>query len=431
MLGGCIKNNAVFIWQWNYCLNRGNTMAEEEIHQQFTEEQLSDLQFDDMASLIPGGGALAIGAKKGASLAEPYVKKAVEEVIEHAPAVINKASELAQEARHVVGEYIAKDVDGLKVLDHVAQNASSGLSVMTQKAKNMLSDVPVLGDVVNPNLETRIAIQQHALSKELFSSDNLARAQKYGNLSDVDVAMNAIKDSAEKLTKDIVENPQLAQQLNKNLTNEQIKSGIVNNVDTKKLTHGSSVMGNYTPDVPPPSVKDFFPLSARDALHLATLPQAPSPIRAARYEQLVDAQYLVHAEKMKMASVPYASLTYGGGSWAAMKYALSGSDVSANDGLSKVFLKATQAGTDASIKEMVKSHEELEGAALYYQSAKNGLKSDDGQLSDNNKAALVKVADNVVDKIKSDGPQYFDKLPQSLMREEIAPVVTMQHNLEK
>lgn len=405
-------------------------MAEDKGHQQFTKEQLKELQFDDIANVIPGGGALVIGAKKGVTLAKPYVEEAVEEILENAPAVINKASGLVKEARHVMGEYIAKDADGLKVLDDVAQNTPSGLSRITQKVKNMVSDVPVLGDVVNPDLKTRIAIQQHELAKDLLTSDNLARARKYGNASDVDVAMKAVKDSAEKLTKDVVENPQLAQQLNKNLTNEQIKSGIVNNVDSKRLTHGSSVMGNYTPDVPPPSAKDFLPMSPRDAVHLAIFPQSPSPIRAARYEQLVNAEYLVHAEKMKMASVPYASLTYGGGSYAAMRYVLSDDDPITNADLSKAFLKAVQSGKDESLKDVVKSHKELEGAAFYYQSAKSGLMAD-GKLSAEDKVALQNVANNVAEKIRIEGPQVFDIPPQRLTVTETVPNSVVQHDVPK
>lgn len=345
------------------------------------------------------------------------------------------AANVADKVRRVEGHLVDEGAigKGLAVSNEVEPSKTGLAKIKEQvagikdKAMDMVKHVPVVGDIVNPDFETRVAVQRHNLRPSL---DDSLRARHLGNPGDIENAQKAISESAEDLIKKAKENPELAQQWNEQLTGKQIRDGIVKNTENSNLlTHGASSAGNYTPDVPPPSIKDFLPMSARDAAHLVFLPQNPSPERIARYTELLGAEYASHATKVQMAGVPYAWASLGGGAAVAANYVASsvGGEEKNNAELSKAFQDAVAKNNDKAMQQLGHDNPELKGAALYYQSAKNGLKVD-GKLSTDESAALTKVADNVADKIKSEGPQYFDKPPQSLMREEAAPAATMQHD---
>ena len=383
----------------------------------------------------------AAGSVKGTELAAEMAVGAIIEGVDPskklkvADDVLDAVTD-ADKVRRVEGHLVDEDVigKGLAVFNEVEPSKTGLAKIKEQaagikdKAMDMVKHVPVVGDLVNPDFETRVAIQRHKLKPGL---DDTLRARHLGKPGDIEQAQNAIGQSAKELIEKAKENPELAQQLNKQLTNEQIRNGIIKNTENGNLlTHGASSAGNYTPDVPPPSIKDFLPMSARDAAHLVFLPQNPSPERIARYTELLGAEYASHATKVQMAGVPYAWASFGGGAAVAANYVASsvGGEEKNNAELSKAFQAAVAKNNDKAMQQLGHDNPELKGAALYYQSAKNGLKGVDGKLNADESAALTKVADNVADKIKSEGPQYFDKPPQSLMREEAVPTAAIQHD---
>ena len=294
--------------------------------------------------------------------------------------VADDVLDAAGQVRHVEGHLVDEVATGKGlVVPNEIEPSKTGLAKLKEqavgiknRAADMVKDVPVLGDVVNPDFETRVAIEQYKLRP---TTDDISRAKHLGQASDIDHAQNAIKQSAEDLVKKAKENPELAKQMNGQLTNEQIRNGIVKNTENGNLlTHGASSAGSYTPEVPPPSVKDFLPMSARDAAHLVFLPQNASPERAARYAELLKAEYSAHATKVQMAGVPYAWASVIGTSIGAVNYALSG-DEKSNTQLSKTFQEAVMKNSDKAMQQLGHDNPELKGAALYYQAAKNGLKS--------------------------------------------------------
>lgn len=89
-----------------------------------------------------------------------------------------------------------------------------------------------------------------------------------------------------------------------------------------------------------------------------------------------------------------------------------------NKVLSDEFRAATADGSDKAINALAQGHKGLDGAVLYYQSAKNGLVDSHGQLSEAAGKALADIADRMAKQIETEGPQVFDKPPQNLMQQE-------------
>ncbi len=333
---------------------------------------------------------------------------------------VDKIADETAVVKKVTGEHIPAGsqelVNTAGHSDLAVSQEKTGLARFTDKAKEMVGKVPVLGDVVNPDFETRVAIETHKLRP---TTDEILRAKQFGSPGDIDQAQAAIKESAEKLKQLAKDNPELANEANRHLTNQQIRDGIVNSVDKNRLTHGGSSSGDYTPDVPPPTHKDFLPMSANDAAHLVFTPQNASEERMARVKQLMDAEYATHASKVQMAGVPYAWGAVVTTSVGAVKLATHDwrSDEEKNTALADSFVKAASremanpAGT--SMKDLVRDYGELKNAAGHYQEIESQhSKQANGQLNDQDKTAMQLVANNIAKQIREKGPESFGEVSQ-------------------
>lgn len=89
-----------------------------------------------------------------------------------------------------------------------------------------------------------------------------------------------------------------------------------------------------------------------------------------------------------------------------------------NKVLSDEFRAATADDSGKAINALAQGGKGLEGAALYYQSAKNGLVDSHGQLSETASKALDDIANKMAKQIETEGPQVFNKIPQNLMQQE-------------
>lgn len=152
-------------------------MDKDKIHEQFTEEQLGELAFDDISSLVPGAGALAIGVEKGAKLARPIAEKVVGEIIEHAPAVADEAAVLAKNAATAVENYL-KDAHVTKVMAEAVPNEVEKTLLMKLKDKlpeSIADAIPVSWrDALQVATTGRaVSSDRKAYLAELYNSDKI------------------------------------------------------------------------------------------------------------------------------------------------------------------------------------------------------------------------------------------------------------------
>lgn len=89
-----------------------------------------------------------------------------------------------------------------------------------------------------------------------------------------------------------------------------------------------------------------------------------------------------------------------------------------NKVLSDEFRTATADGSDKAVNALAQDRKSLDGAVLYYQSAKNGLLGSNGQLSETASKVLGDIANRMAKQIEAEGPQVFNKPPQNLMQQE-------------
>ncbi len=367
----------------------------------------------------------AAGSVKGSEIAAELVVGAIIDSVKPgkklamADNVFDAATDVSK-VRRVEGHLVDDVVpDKGLVATAGAEESKTGLAKFKEqatglknKALDAVENIPVLGSVVRPDFNTRIALEEHKLRP---TSEDILRAKHLGKPGDIDQTQAAIKESAENLRQMAIENPDVAKQANRQLSDKQISEGILKNVDSNKLSHGTTSAGNYTPDVPPPSYKDFMPMSLKDAGHLVFLPQNPSQQRLDRYTQLLDAEYGIHAEKMKGVGVLYAQagvITTAGSAVTAVLHDWR-NDEEKNADLSKSFLHYASRGDEQGFKELVGDHKELKNAVDQYQHIKEKLTKEGGGFSDQDREALQVVAQNFAKQIGEKGPASFGEVSKA------------------
>lgn len=157
----------------------------------------------------------------------------------------------------------------------------------------------------------------------------------------------------------------------------------------------------------PQTVQDVLPMSVRDLGHLMFTPQNASPVRLAKFEELLENGEATRAVKMQHASIPYASITVAGSSvYAANKvvdYANSKeahyesyADRFKHDATQEYKQRENLEQLKAIIPEMAKPIDKF--LEMQDQLAK------DGNLSQQDKKAMALVAENFSNIIKTEGP---------------------------
>lgn len=165
----------------------------------------------------------------------------------------------------------------------------------------------------------------------------------------------------------------------------------------------------------PQGLKDAMPQSARDLAHLMFTPQNPSPIRRELFEKAMENGEATRAAKMQIATVPYASITYGGSSlYAASKVIdYANSDERHYESYASRFLTtATENYKQVeNLTALKKTVPELEKPIDTFLAMQNKLAAD-GTLSNQDKAAMALVAKNFSEIIRTEGPKspQFDTL---------------------
>jgi hypothetical protein len=170
----------------------------------------------------------------------------------------------------------------------------------------------------------------------------------------------------------------------------------------------------------PQTVQDALPMSTRDLAHLMFTPQNPSPERLAKAIELrkVDGDWVRHA-KMQIATVPYASATYGGSAaYAASKvmdYAHS-KERHYDDYATRFLHTANQdykqqenlADLKAKVPDLAKPIDKF--LEIQDKLAK------DGDLSLQHKRAMELVAENFSTIIRTEGPESksFDSIQKNM-----------------
>ncbi len=152
-------------------------MAENKKDQGFTKEQLEELQFDDIANVIPGGGVLALGTRKGVTLVKPYVEEAVESIAKHGPKLADEAADIAKNSAAVVENYL-KDAHVTRVMAEAVPTEVEKTLLMKLKDKlpdSIADAIPVswkdalqvatTGRAVSPDRKAYLA--------ELYNSDKI------------------------------------------------------------------------------------------------------------------------------------------------------------------------------------------------------------------------------------------------------------------
>lgn len=171
-------------------------MAEDNKHQQFTQEQLEALRFDDIANFIPGAGILATGGRKVLpeiiEAVAPYVKKAgvaIKEAVgemrdfyiekhavkeaAHATAIKELRDDLKKPLEVVYREGVER-----KKLDPVALDKMKGADLFVKNENDLLD---YLGEK-DFSKYARLAIEDERIYRETLSAPKrFLRAFHYDN----------------------------------------------------------------------------------------------------------------------------------------------------------------------------------------------------------------------------------------------------------
>lgn len=414
----------------------------------------------------------AAGAIKGTELAAEMAVGAVIDGVNPGKKleVADKVLDAAGQIRHVEGRLVDEITtgQGLAVPNDIGLSKTGLAKIKEQatglknKALDVAEKIPVVGDLVAPTLDQRILHQAHNERPRVM--EVLDEKHRIGGDAHAMLAQHSDKfKRAEILAEQVRINPEAAAAINRRVTNADIHH-LLNNSTNEQLGLPHNPVS--VPKLPSPEQQAMIDARtvklqagqqalAEELAYQETLNPVQKAFRKIKLDT-VDAENgsvlysrygMSQADKLKMEASEKDSQVLGmlaknGARAAAQVGALATAgvyiatrdrvgDEEKKQDLSKTFQEAIVKNSDKAMQQLSHDNPELKGAALYYQSAKNGLKGSDGRLNADEAAALAKVGENVVEKIKTEGPQYFDKTPQSLMREEAAPAVTMQYDLER
>ena len=372
--------------------------------------------------------------------------------------VVDEALDAAGQVRHVEGQLLdnvqaGKGLVGASSLEPPKTGLAQFQEQVTSlknKALDRIENVPVVGDVFAPKLDERIIRQAHKETPRIL--DTLDERHRIGGDETVMLAQHADKmQRAQILAEQARNNPSAAAGINRQVTNADI-SNLLNKSTNEQL--GLPHNPDSVPKLASPEQQAIIDARtaklqagqqrlADEQAYQATLNPIQRAFRQAKLDN-IDAENgsILHSrygisqsDKLKMDASDRDSQVLGmlgkNGVRAVAQVATIattgvyvatrdwGSDEKKNAELSKTFQEAVVKNSDKAMQQLSHDNPELKGAALYYQSAKNGLMSDDGRFSNGDKEALAKVANNVAEKIRTEGPQVFDKPPQNLTQQEV------------
>lgn len=157
----------------------------------------------------------------------------------------------------------------------------------------------------------------------------------------------------------------------------------------------------------PQTVQDALPMGIRDLGHLMFTPQNASPVRMAKFEELLENGEHIRAVKMQHASLPYASATVAGSSIYAVNkvVAYANSEESHYESYADRFKNyATQEYKQRENLEQLKAIiPEMAKPIDKFLEMQDKL-AKDGNLSQQDKKAMALVAENFSNIIKTEGP---------------------------
>lgn len=371
--------------------------------------------------------------------------------------VVDDALDAAGQVRRVEGRLVdnvqaGKDLVGTSSLEPPKTGLAQFQEKVTgfkNKALDKIENVPVVGDVFAPKLDQRIIRQAHKETPSIL--DTLDERHRIGGDEAAMLAQHADKmQRAQILAEQARNNPVASAGINRQVTNADI-SNLLNQSTNEQL--GLPHNPNSVPKLA--SAEQQAIIDARTAklqagqqaladelAYQATLNPIQKAFRQIKLDN-VDAEngFILHsrygisqADKLKieatdkdsqvLASMAKNAIRAGvqvGALATAGVYVATrdlNGDVDRSAGLSKAFQSAAVNSSDNAMEQLARNNPELKGAALYYQSAKNGLLDSNGQLSETSSKALGDIANRMAKQIETEGPQVFDKPPQNLMQQE-------------
>jgi|GEM_PF-2838312 len=371
--------------------------------------------------------------------------------------VVDEALGTAGQVRHVEGQLVDKAQAGKELLDTSSIDIpKAGLAKLKEQSdgvKNKVLDVaekiPVIRDMMAPTLDQRIIRQANKEKPSVL--DSIDERHRIGGDESVLHAQHADKlQRAQILAEQARNNPEAAAAINRKVTSADI-SDLLNKSTNEQL--GLPHNPDSVPKLPSPEQQAIIDARAAkleagqqrladEQAYQETLNPLQKIVRQVKLDN-VDAENgsvlysrygLSQSEQLKIEATDKDSQVLGSlaknGTRAAgqvVAVATAGVYVATRDwsgeegrnaDASKAFQSAIANSSDKAMAQFTRDNPELKGAALYYQSAKNGLVDSHGQLSETASRALGDIANRMAKQIETEGPQVFDKPPQNLMQQE-------------